>query len=53
MRLVTRKIARYDELMSFWDINEVMEANELLDIQDDAEWLASENINRRIKKAGK
>lgn len=26
--------------MEYWDINEVMTANEWLDIQDDQEWLA-------------
>lgn len=53
MRLVIRKIARYEEIMTFWDLNEVIEANELLDMQDDAEWLASEEIRRQVKKAGK
>lgn len=50
MRLVTRKVARYEEIMRFWDINEVIEANEWLDIQDDAEWLAGEEVRQKVKK---
>ena len=36
-------VARYEEIRRFWDINDVMKANELLDIKDDAEWLAAKN----------
>ena len=39
--------------MRFWNLNEVLDANEWLDIQDDAEWLANEEIRRKVKKAGK
>lgn len=52
MRLVTRGVARYDEIRRFWDINDVMRANEHLDIQDDAEWLAHQEMRRKLK-AGK
>lgn len=47
LRLVTRGVARYDELRRFWDLPEVMRANELLDIQDDVEWLAAEKTRKR------
>ena len=40
-RIVMARRATYEEIRRFWDLNEVMHANELLDIQDDAEWLAS------------
>ena len=49
MRLVTRQVARYDEIRQFWDLNEVMRANEHLDIQDDAEWLQAEEVRRKAK----
>ena len=39
--VVLNKVVRLEELRKFWDLNEVMRANELLDIQEDAEWLAS------------
>jgi len=31
----------------FWDINEVMRANELIDIQQDVEWLANEKMQAK------
>lgn len=30
-----------EEIRRFWDINDVMMGNELLDVKADAEWLAS------------
>ena len=39
--VVLREVVGLRELRTFWDLNEVMRANELLDIQEDAEWLAS------------
>jgi hypothetical protein len=54
MRLVQRGMAPYQEVRTFWDINEVMRANELLDIQDDAEWLAAEEVRRKSQsRAGR
>lgn len=53
MRLVTRKVARYDEIMRYWDLNEVLDANEMLDIEDDAEWLSAETARAQIKGAGR
>ena len=50
MRLVTRDVAGYKELRTYWDINEVVRANEHLDMQDDAEWLASEDARRKSSK---
>jgi hypothetical protein len=40
-RLVTRKVATLQEVRTFWDIIDVLTANEALDLQDDADWLAS------------
>lgn len=50
MRLVQRNIASYQEVRSFWDLNEVMRANEHLDISDDAEWLAAEEMRSKAKR---
>lgn len=33
MRLVFAGIARYDELMHVWDLDEVLEAHEILDLK--------------------
>ena len=52
MRLVTRQVARYDEIRNTMDINEVARLNEHLDIQDDAEWLAGEEMRRQSKAGG-
>ena len=49
MRLVQRGLASYEEIRTFWDINEVMRANELLDIHDDAEWMAAEEAKRKAR----
>lgn len=38
---VVEKVATLHEIRTFWDINDVMRANELLDIQQDAEWQAA------------
>jgi hypothetical protein len=53
MRLVTRRVATYEEIMQYWNLNEVMEANEHLDIQDDAEWLAHKEAEAQMNKAGR
>lgn len=53
MRLVQRGVASYQELRTFWDINEVMRANELLDIQDDAEWLAAEEMRQKAGRGAR
>jgi len=36
-----RQIAGWEEIRRYWDLGEVLDANEALDIQDDADWLAS------------
>ena len=51
MRIVRRGVASYQEVRTFWDINEVIRANELLDIHDDAEWLAAEEMRQKTKRA--
>jgi len=52
MRLVQRGFATYKEIRTYWDLNEVMRANELLDIHDDAEWLAAEEARRKARRPG-
>lgn len=49
MRLVMADRATWRELRTFWDINEVWEANELLNIQADAEWLAEREMRNKPK----
>jgi len=44
---VTRQIATWEELRRFWDLGEVLDANEVLDIQDDADWLATKPRGRK------
>jgi hypothetical protein len=39
--------------MRYWDINEVMTANEWLDIQDDREWLHSMEEKAKAEAAGR
>jgi hypothetical protein len=36
---VARRVAGFEEIMRFWDINDVARWNEILDAQDDHEWL--------------
>jgi hypothetical protein len=43
--------ATLQEIRSFWDINEVMAANEILDAQSDAEWLAYQEQKEKIDAA--
>lgn len=38
MRLAHEDVASYREVCEFWDINEVMEAHEILNIQADQAW---------------
>ncbi len=44
-----RQVATYQEILSYWDIVEVLEANEHLDILDDAEWLAHREAEAKAK----
>lgn len=48
--VVVHQIASLSEIMTFWDINEVMRANEILDIQEDVEWLSDERAKAQAKK---
>jgi hypothetical protein len=49
MRLVVRKVASYEEIRRFWDICDVLRANEWLDIMDDSEWLAMKAAEQKAK----
>ncbi len=40
--MASPQVARYEEIRRYWDLCEVAEANELLDIKEDAEWLATQ-----------
>lgn len=37
-----QKVATYEEINKHWDLYEVIEANEWLDVKEDAEWRAVE-----------
>lgn len=50
MRLVLARIASYHEIRTYWDIVEVFEANQLLDIQQDMEWMQVREAERQMKK---
>jgi hypothetical protein len=39
--------------MRCWDINEVMTANEWLDVRDDMEWLDSEEQKQKMKTSSR
>jgi hypothetical protein len=45
MRLVIARVATYEEIRRYWDLLEVAEANELLDIKEDAEYEATKGGN--------
>lgn len=45
-----RQVASYEEIRRYWDLHEVLRANELLDVQDDAEWLAHEEARLKAKR---
>lgn len=51
MRLVDEKIATYQEICQYWDINEVMEWHEILDMRADAEWRMHKDHEREMKRA--
>lgn len=40
----------YQEVMTYWDINEVLTANEWLDMIEDAEWSSYEDARRKSKQ---
>lgn len=42
-----RGVAKYAEIRQYWDLEEVIHANELLDMQDDAEWLAHQGAKSK------
>lgn len=43
------RVATYEEIRRYWDISEVEECSQWLDIRRDAEWLESERIRKQIK----
>lgn len=49
MRLVVRQVAFLQEIRTYWDICDVLRANEWLDIMDDAEWLAAQAAEQKAK----
>lgn len=49
MNLAVRKVATYQEIRSFWDIDEVMAMHEILDIIDDLEAAEYEKIRSKRK----
>lgn len=43
-------IATFEEIRRYWDICDVEEVTQLIDIQKDAEWLEGERIRREAGK---
>lgn len=39
--------------MRYWDLDEVLDANEMLDIEDDAEWMMAEDAKSKMKLSGR
>lgn len=50
---MNQKVATYQEIRRYWDINEVVQANEWLDIREDMEWMASEELKARTRTRGR
>jgi hypothetical protein len=46
-----REKATYQEIVRFWDLKDVLEANEWLDYLDDAEYFTAEQMRAEMKKA--
>jgi hypothetical protein len=46
-RLVFRKVATYGEICEKWSIMDLCHANEGLDLQDDADWIAQQEASRK------
>lgn len=49
-RLVMRQIATYEEIRRYWSIDDVLTANEHLDLQEDAEWLSHEASKSKSRR---
>ncbi len=49
-RLVLRHVATYEEIRRYWDLHEVLTANEWLDYQDDAEHFSTEEARAKAKR---
>jgi hypothetical protein len=50
-RLVLRRVATWEEITRYWDLDEVMRANEFLDLQDDAEYQAHKMAELKSRNA--
>lgn len=40
MRIAERGIATYEEMRRYWSLDEILDELEVLDMQDDADWMA-------------
>lgn len=49
MSLVLRKVTTYQEVRTYWDLDEVYAMHEILDIRDDLEAQELESIRRKAK----
>jgi len=47
---VLRRVATYEEIRRYWDLNEVVRANEMLDVQDDGEWFSHEEARVKARR---
>jgi len=52
MSLVVRGVATYEEIMRFWDIDELMAMHEILDIQADLEADEADRIKSKMPSKG-
>jgi hypothetical protein len=52
MSLVVRGVATYEEIMRFWDIDELMTMHEILDIQADIEADETERLKAKMATKG-
>lgn len=43
-------VATYEEIRRYWDLHEVLEANEWLDVKEDAEWRAMEEARPKAAR---
>lgn len=47
MSLVVREVATYKEIRTFWDLDEVFMAHEILDMRDDVEEATYQEMRRK------
>ena len=46
-----QNVATYEEIRRYWDINEVLSANEWLDVKEDAAWKDAEVARQKAARS--